>query len=215
MANTILAAFIYAQTLTPNPMAEALTIKSINPKLTLQECAEIVDAAHFAGREMGIDPHLLYGIFTVESTFNKRAVNKTTGAAGLGQVWAKWHGDRIEKTKAKYRMEANLHSAMFNALLSAGILKEYTSRFGFEKGLAVYSGGASQYREKVLKAKSRFAHTKTPPPKPPIIKASIKWVQEVPAAMQRVSQDKATPVEYVQDVAKLPRIQRYRNNDYQ
>jgi murein DD-endopeptidase MepM/ murein hydrolase activator NlpD len=87
-----------------------------------------------AGR-YGLDPSLLAGVVDFESSGNPRAINKSSGATGLGQVMPRERGFPDRPTQAE------LLDPDTNLDWSARILKSGLDRYGSEdKALAAYLG---------------------------------------------------------------------------
>jgi soluble lytic murein transglycosylase-like protein len=118
---------------------------------------QLVGAAHIAGKRTGLDPLLILAVVAVESRFNPIA-ESDMGAKGLMQVIPQHHQDKLIQHGGD---DAVLDPAT-NILIGARILKDYIRRSGSaEGGLQLYAGAASdsssQYAQKVLAEKDRFA----------------------------------------------------------
>lgn len=117
---------------------------------------ELVEQAHDAAREVGVDPLLVYAVISVESRFNPIARSQA-GAKGLMQVMARVHRDRL----AEHGGEAAVFHPRVNVLVGAQILKEYVEQTGsLRAGLQRYVGSADdaeqRYARKVLAEKARL-----------------------------------------------------------
>lgn len=115
----------------------------------------IVSASYVAGRDIGVDPHLILAVMAIESRFNPFA-ESVMGAKGLMQVIPKYHMDKLE---AHGGLEAVL-DPVANIRVGAAILKDYVARFGgVEAGLKAYSGATEDdmgYPAKVLAERDRL-----------------------------------------------------------
>ena len=115
----------------------------------------IVSASYVAGRDIGVDPHLILAVMAIESRFNPFA-ESVMGAKGLMQVIPKYHMDKFE---AHGGLEAVL-DPVANIRVGAAILKDYVTRFGgVEAGLKAYSGATEDdmgYPAKVLAERDRL-----------------------------------------------------------
>lgn len=91
-------------------------------------------AQDVAGRH-GLDPSLLAGVWDFESSGNPGAINRSSGATGLGQVMPRERGFPDRPTQQQLLDPAT------NAEWSARILKSGLDRYGSEdKALAAYLG---------------------------------------------------------------------------
>ena len=140
----------------------------------------IVSASYVAGRDIGVDPHLILAVMAIESRFNPFA-ESVMGAKGLMQVIPKYHMDKFE---AHGGLEAVL-DPVANIRVGAAILKDYVTRFGgVEAGLKAYSGATEDdmgYPAKVLAERDR-------------LKAAVGTARVIPArAMPRSAT--ARPIE--------------------
>ena len=116
----------------------------------------IVDAAHRAALEVGLDPLLVLAVISIESRFNPIA-ESVMGAKGLMQIIPKYHREKL--------IAAGGEDAVFdpesNVLVGARILQEYVYRTGtLEAGLQFYNGalrdGQASYAHRVLAERSRL-----------------------------------------------------------
>lgn len=124
-------------------------------RVSLDATQLLVSAAYLAGKETGVDPHLILAVMAVESRFNPFA-ESVMGAKGLMQVIPKYHMDKFDEHGGN---EAVLNPVA-NIKVGAMILKEYTRRFGnVESALRVYSGATGDdfgYPNKVLAERDRL-----------------------------------------------------------
>jgi peptidoglycan DL-endopeptidase RipB len=91
--------------------------------------------AEAKGRQHGLDPSLLAAVWDFESSGKPGAINKSSGATGLGQVMPRERGFPDRPTQAE------LLDPETNAEWSARILKSGLDRYGSEdKALAAYLG---------------------------------------------------------------------------
>jgi hypothetical protein len=118
---------------------------------------DLVEIAHAAGQQIGIDPLLIIAVIAVESRFNPIA-ESVAGAKGLMQIIPKYHA-------AKFREFGGDKYAVFdpetNILVGAKILKEYLARTGsLSTALQLYVGAATDddetYSDKVMTEKQRL-----------------------------------------------------------
>jgi hypothetical protein len=94
-----------------------------------------LDLARSKAAQHGLDPSLLAAVWDFESSGNPGAVNKSSGATGLGQVMPRERGFPDRPTQAE------LLDPETNAEWSARILKSGLQRYGSEdKALAAYLG---------------------------------------------------------------------------
>jgi hypothetical protein len=117
---------------------------------------QLVNAAHEAGQQVGLDPLLLLAVMAIESRFNPIA-ESGVGARGLMQVVPKHHQDKI----VEHGGDSAVLEPMTNILIGARILKDYIRRTGsLEAGLQFYNGSLSdpsgQYAQKVMAEKERL-----------------------------------------------------------
>lgn len=96
----------------------------------------IVSAAFEQGAKHKIDPFLILALIKKESTFNKKARNKSK-ASGLMQVIPFWHRDKINGR--------NIFSVKVNVEVGTQILKDCLNKYSqkIHPALKCYSGGAS------------------------------------------------------------------------
>jgi len=110
---------------TPTP-APAAGGRPVDPHL---------DLVRSTAAKHGLNPALLAGIWDFESSGNPSAVNKSSGATGLGQVMPRERGFPDRPTQQQLLDPAT------NAEWSARILKSGLDRYGSEdKALAAYLG---------------------------------------------------------------------------
>ena len=116
----------------------------------------IVDAAHRAALEVGLDPLLVLAVISIESRFNPIA-ESVMGAKGLMQIIPKYHREKL--------IAAGGEDAVFdpesNILVGARILQEYVYGTGtLEAGLQYYNGArrdsSAAYAQKVLAERTRL-----------------------------------------------------------
>jgi soluble lytic murein transglycosylase-like protein len=116
----------------------------------------IVDAAHRAALEVGLDPLLVLAVISIESRFNPIA-ESVAGAKGLMQIIPRYHREKL--------IAAGGEDAVFdpesNILVGARILQEYVYDSGtLEAGLQYYNGArrdsSAAYAHKVLAERSRL-----------------------------------------------------------
>jgi hypothetical protein len=118
--------------------------------------ARVVEVAHRAAADVGLDPLLVLAVIAVESSFNPVA-KSVAGAKGLMQIIPKFHRARLSEAggeEAVLDPEANVY-------VGARILQEYVYRRGtLEAGLQYYNGAANdstaQYAQKVFAERRRL-----------------------------------------------------------
>jgi murein DD-endopeptidase MepM/ murein hydrolase activator NlpD len=94
-----------------------------------------LDLARSVATKYGLNPSLLAGVWDFESSGNPGAVNRSSGATGLGQVMPRERGFPDRPTQQE------LLDPAVNADWSARILKSGLDRYGSEdKALAAYLG---------------------------------------------------------------------------
>jgi soluble lytic murein transglycosylase-like protein len=140
-----------------SPQQQAL-VGYLSRRFTISALAteRMVEAAHRAAREVGLDPLLILAVISVESRFNPIA-QSSMGAVGLMQIIPKFHLDKLED----FGGEAGALDPENNILAGARILQEYVYRTGtLEAGLQFYNGAMSdnsaQYAQKVLLERQRI-----------------------------------------------------------
>jgi hypothetical protein len=140
-----------------DPQRQAL-VDYLSRRFTISAVAteRMVEAAHRAAREVGLDPLLILAVISVESRFNPIA-QSSMGAVGLMQIIPKFHLDKLED----FGGEASALDPESNILAGARILQEYVYRTGtLEAGLQFYNGAMSdnsaQYAQKVLLERQRI-----------------------------------------------------------
>jgi len=143
--------------LEPDAVQQALTRHLSRRFLVAGAMTErIVDAAHRAALEVGLDPLLVLAVISIESRFNPIA-ESVMGAKGLMQIIPKYHREKL--------IAAGGEDAVFdpesNILVGARILQEYVYRTGtLEAGLQFYNGawrdGQASYAHRVLAERSRL-----------------------------------------------------------
>ena len=141
----------------PDPVQQALTRHLSRRYFVATSMTErIVDAAHRAAREVGLDPLLVLAVISIESRFNPIA-ESVMGAKGLMQIIPKYHQEKL--------IAAGGEDAVFdpesNVLVGARILQEYVHRTGtLEAGLQFYNGALrdsqASYAHRVLTERSRL-----------------------------------------------------------
>jgi soluble lytic murein transglycosylase-like protein len=126
---------------------------------------DLVNIAHAAGQQMGLDPLLIIAVMAVESSFNPIA-ESVAGAKGLMQVIPKYHLDKLRE----FGGEQAVLDPETNILVGAQILKEYLGRTGnLTTALQMYNGalrdGNVIYTGRVMTEKRRLQQVlRTPGP---------------------------------------------------
>jgi hypothetical protein len=116
----------------------------------------MVETAHRAAAEVGLDPLLVLAVIAVESRFNPIA-ESVAGAKGLMQIIPRYHRAKLEA----HGGEDAVLDPQSNILVGTRILQEYVYRTGtLEAGLQFYNGalrdGTAQYAHKVMAERSRL-----------------------------------------------------------
>ena len=129
---------------------------------------DLVQMAHSAGHQIGLDPLLIIAVMAVESRFNPIA-ESVAGAKGLMQIIPKYHLD-------KFREFGGEKYAVFdpetNILVGTRILKDYLAQTGsLDSALQRYVGASDPedvpYIEKVMTEKQRLQQVlRTKPQRP-------------------------------------------------
>lgn len=158
----------------------------------------------------GLDPSLLAGVWDFESSGNPGAVNRSSGATGLGQVMPRERGFPDRPTQQQLLDPAT------NAEWSARILKSGLDRYGSEdKALAAYLGaidargnitgavdangtGGNQYIRTVRERQQRYADLaaqgpSAQPATPAYVASSAGSLAQGPAWWAAVSAPAAAP----------------------
>jgi soluble lytic murein transglycosylase-like protein len=125
-------------------------------RLAMEPTERMVEVAHDAARQVGLDPLLLLAVMAIESRFNPIA-ESVVGAKGLMQVIPKFH----KQVVARHGGEQAMLDPDVNIMIGAHILKDYIARTGnIEAGLQFYNGSlwdeSSQYSEKVMAERDRL-----------------------------------------------------------
>ena len=129
--------------------------RNCNPRLTLTQSLVVADAVFSAAKKHSVKTSTILGIITVESTFDPSAVS-SYGAVGLMQVVPRMHRDKLDAVK---KQATNVKD---NVDVGTQILQEYVSKYGNDRGLVKYSGKATRYGEKVLRASSMKRNQQCP-----------------------------------------------------
>lgn len=112
----------------------------------------VVRVAGNASKFTGLSHTLILAVIAVESSFNPSAVS-SKGARGLMQVMPHAHPEKVRMiggVEMLHDVETGIH-------VGARILREYHVRSGsLRLALQRYSGGASNYEDKVLARKRDF-----------------------------------------------------------
>lgn len=116
----------------------------------------MVQTAHRAAGEVGLDPLLLLAVIAIESRFNPIA-ESSMGAKGLMQIIPKYHRAKLEA----HGGEQAVLDPESNIMVGARILQEYVHRTGtIEAGLQFYNGafwdGSARYAQKVFTERDRL-----------------------------------------------------------
>ena len=141
----------------PDAVQQALTRHLSRRFLVAGAMTErIVDAAHRAALEVGLDPLLVLAVISIESRFNPIA-ESVMGAKGLMQIIPKYHREKLNAAGG----EDAVFDPESNVLVGARILQEYVHRTGtLEAGLQYYNGafwdGSAQYASKVMAERARL-----------------------------------------------------------
>jgi soluble lytic murein transglycosylase-like protein len=115
----------------------------------------VADAVFSAAKKHSVKTSTILGIITVESTFDPSSVS-SYGAVGLMQVVPRMHRDKLDAVK---KQATNVKD---NVDVGTQILQEYVSKYGTDRGLVKYSGKATRYGEKVLRASSMKRNQQCP-----------------------------------------------------
>jgi soluble lytic murein transglycosylase-like protein len=140
-----------------DPVQQAL-VEHLSRRFAIaaEATAHMVDAAHRAAMEVGLDPLLVLAVISIESRFNPIAESHR-GAKGLMQIIPKYHRARFIELGG----EDAVLDPESNIQVGARILQEYVYRTGtLEAGLQFYNGamsdGSAQYAQKVMAERGRL-----------------------------------------------------------
>jgi soluble lytic murein transglycosylase-like protein len=116
----------------------------------------LVNVAHSAGHQLGLDPLLIMAVIAVESRYNPIA-ESVAGAKGLMQIIPRYHSDKLEE----YGGENAVFDPVANIQVGARILKEYLARTGnLSMALQMYAGALGDdqdlYTTRVMSEKQRL-----------------------------------------------------------
>jgi len=147
----LLIVLLMSLSISSSAIAEEILIKDrfitfIEETYKISNAKTIVDHVFEISERKNLDPTLILGIISVESRFNTNARNPS-GATGLMQVLLPMHCKRFPTPKT---CKALANDPEHNIEIGTDILIE------FKGDLRKYSGGATMYRAKVLKAQDTF-----------------------------------------------------------
>lgn len=147
----LLIVLLMTLSISSSVVAEEVIVKDrfitfIEETYKISNAKTIVDHVFEISQRKNLDPTLILGIISVESRFKTDARN-ASGATGLMQVLMPMHCKRFPTPKT-CRTLAN--DPEHNIEVGTDILVE------FNGDLRKYSGGATMYRAKVLKAQETF-----------------------------------------------------------
>lgn len=142
---------------TPDP-AQRVLVEYLSRRFAIagEAIERMVEAAHRAAHEVGLDPLLVLAVISIESRFNPIA-ESVMGAKGLMQIIPKYHRAKLDA----HGGEASVLDPESNIMVGARILQEYVHRTGtLEAGLQFYNGAfwdhSAQYAQKVLAERGRL-----------------------------------------------------------
>jgi soluble lytic murein transglycosylase-like protein len=149
-------------------------------KVSQDATLNLVDIAHSAGHQLGLDPLLIIAVMAVESRLNPIA-ESVAGAKGLMQVIPKYHTDKLQEyggIQAVFDPEANIR-------VGSQILRDYLRMTGsLGSALQMYAGALNDdddvYTTKVLSEKQRLQQ---------VVSQSISRVQRTKAAARTTGAD--------------------------
>ncbi len=140
-----------------DPVQRAL-VEHLSRRFTIaaEATERMVQAAHRAAGEVGLDPLLVLAVIAIESRFNPIA-ESAMGAKGLMQIIPKYHRAKLDA----HGGEESVLDPESNIMVGARILQEYVHRTGtLEAGLQFYNGafwdGSAQYAQKVMAERERL-----------------------------------------------------------
>lgn len=140
-----------------DPAQQVLTAYLSRRFMIAPEATELmVETAHHAALEVGLDPLLVLAVIAVESRFNPIA-ESVMGAKGLMQIIPRYHRAKL----AALGGDEAVLDPRSNILVGTRILQEYVYRTGtLEAGLQSYNGASrdvsAQYAYKVMTERSRL-----------------------------------------------------------
>jgi len=142
----------------PLEPAQRILVEHLSRRFTIaaEATERMVQAAHRAAREVGLDPLLVLAVISIESRFNPIA-ESAMGAKGLMQIIPKYHRAKLDALGG----EDSVLDPESNIMVGTRILQEYVHRTGtLEAGLQFYNGafwdGSAQYAQKVLAERDRL-----------------------------------------------------------
>ena len=118
---------------------------------------DLVQMAHAAGHQVGLDPLLIIAVMAVESRFNPLA-ESVAGAKGLMQVIPRYHLAKLREFGGE---KWSVFDPETNILVGSQILKEYWRRTGsLNQALQLYVGSPDdefdRYTGRVMNEKQRL-----------------------------------------------------------
>ena len=141
----------------PDP-SQRILVEHLSRRFAIagQATERMVQAAHRAAHEVGLDPLLVLAVISIESRFNPIA-ESAMGAKGLMQIIPKYHRAKLDALGG----EDSVLDPESNIMVGARILQEYVHRTGtLEAGLQFYNGafwdGSAQYAQKVMAERDRL-----------------------------------------------------------
>jgi soluble lytic murein transglycosylase-like protein len=142
----------------PLDPAQRMLVRHLSRRFTIaaEATERMVQVAHRAAREAGLDPLLVLAVISIESRFNPIA-ESAMGAKGLMQIIPKYHRAKLDALGG----EDSVLDPESNIMVGTRILQEYVRRTGtLEAGLQFYNGAfwddSAQYARKVLAERERL-----------------------------------------------------------
>lgn len=142
----------------PLDPAQRILVQHLSRRFTIaaEATERMVQVAHRAAREVGLDPLLVLAVISIESRFNPIA-ESAMGAKGLMQIIPKYHRAKLDALGG----EDSVLDPESNIMVGTRILQEYVHRTGtLEAGLQFYNGAfwddSAQYARKVLAERDRL-----------------------------------------------------------
>ena len=142
-----------------NEMRNVAEYISTNYVIPFEDSEKIVYHVYSNSLKHNVEPHLVLGLISTESTFNYSAQNKS--AKGLMQVIERFHPEEINMIKSK---NLDIHSIEGNIEAGVMILKKYIEKQNgnVTRALQMYNGslndGNRKYSKKVLSTKNKFVN---------------------------------------------------------
>jgi soluble lytic murein transglycosylase-like protein len=145
LAAILLSLLLSSSVMAEDKLAKIRIGKFIEETYKVSVASSIVDTVMEVSKRKSIDPTLVFAIIAVESGFNPKAKNPS-GARGLMQVLTPMHCQKFDRKQCV----TQAHDIEKNIEVGTDILID------FNMNLHRYSGGAANYRQKVINKQRVF-----------------------------------------------------------